>query len=54
MNINFVNLAPFRQPSYWTSCHVSFIWLPSFESFSARWNWISVHLLYGDPRDLFV
>ena len=29
---------------YWTSCHVSFIWLPSFESFSARWIWISVHL----------
>ena len=30
----------------------AFIWLPSFESFSA--NWISVHLIYGDPRDLFV
>ena len=30
------------------------IWLPSFESFSARWIWISVHLIYGDPRDLFV
>ena len=29
---------------YWTSCQVSFIWLPSFESFSARWIWISVHL----------
>ena len=38
---------------YWTSCHV-FIWLPSFERFSARWIWISVHLIYGDPRDLFV
>ena len=34
---------------YWTSWYVSFIWLPSFESFSARWIWISVHLIYGDP-----
>ena len=24
------------------------------KSFSARWIWISVHLIYGDPRDLFV
>ena len=30
---------------YWTSCHVSFIWLPSFDSFSARWIWVSVHLI---------
>ena len=34
----------------WTSWHVSFIWLPSFESFSARWIWISVHLIYGSLK----
>ena len=33
-----------KSHGYRTSCHVSFIWLPSFESFSARWIWISVHL----------
>ena len=34
---------------YWTSCHLSFIWLPSFESFSARWIWISVHFNLRRP-----
>ena len=49
---------------YWTSCRVSFIWLPSFESFSARWIWISesVHLrrppwlvclVYSLPSNIF-
>ena len=39
---------------YWTSYHVSFIWLPSFESFSARWIWISVHLRRPPWQELLV
>ena len=39
---------------YWTSWYVSFIWLPSFESFSARWIWISVHLRRPPWQELLV
>ena len=31
--------------SNFLSCLISFIWLSSFESFSACWIWISVHLI---------
>ena len=59
----FVFASPWMKTyCYWTSCHVSFIWLPSFESFSARWIWIPVHLrrppwfvclVYSLPSNIF-